>query len=148
MFPNSFKKVLHKKKHYFYHYYYYYYYYTMDHPTWPVSSSRWRLPPLLPVEAAAVRSVKWEWTRKSWVTWAAVVVVDTSYHGQFVSPPLVSIMKINENTLLEGHKVVLVPYNEEHVPRYLDQVMLLFDAFQWDAFICATFSLQLFRYLN
>uniref|UniRef100_A0A1A8PRB0 Alpha/beta-tubulin-N-acetyltransferase 9 n=4 Tax=Nothobranchius TaxID=28779 RepID=A0A1A8PRB0_9TELE len=27
-------------------------------------------------------------------------------------------MKINENTLLEGHKVVLVPYNEEHVPRY------------------------------
>ncbi|XP_061519846.1 N-acetyltransferase 9 [Phycodurus eques] len=27
-------------------------------------------------------------------------------------------MKINENTLLEGHKVVLVPYNAEHVPRY------------------------------
>nr|XP_015818326.2 N-acetyltransferase 9 [Nothobranchius furzeri] len=27
-------------------------------------------------------------------------------------------MKVNENTLLEGHKVVLVPYNEEHVPRY------------------------------
>ncbi|XP_057682928.1 N-acetyltransferase 9 [Corythoichthys intestinalis] len=27
-------------------------------------------------------------------------------------------MKINENTLLEGHKVVLVPYNSEHVPRY------------------------------
>ncbi|XP_037547097.1 N-acetyltransferase 9 [Nematolebias whitei] len=27
-------------------------------------------------------------------------------------------MKINENTLLEGQKVVLVPYNEEHVPRY------------------------------
>ncbi|XP_054899135.1 N-acetyltransferase 9 [Poeciliopsis prolifica] len=27
-------------------------------------------------------------------------------------------MKINENTLLEGHTVFLVPYNEEHVPRY------------------------------
>ncbi|XP_077482287.1 alpha/beta-tubulin-N-acetyltransferase 9 [Stigmatopora argus] len=27
-------------------------------------------------------------------------------------------MKINENTLLEGAKVVLVPYNKEHVPRY------------------------------
>lgn len=27
-------------------------------------------------------------------------------------------MRINENTLLEGHKVVLVPYNTEHVPRY------------------------------
>ncbi|XP_041830842.1 N-acetyltransferase 9 [Melanotaenia boesemani] len=27
-------------------------------------------------------------------------------------------MKINDNTLLEGHKVVLVPYNAEHVPRY------------------------------
>lgn len=27
-------------------------------------------------------------------------------------------MKINENTLLEGHKVLLVPYNAEHVPRY------------------------------
>ncbi|XP_075950140.1 alpha/beta-tubulin-N-acetyltransferase 9 [Anarhichas minor] len=27
-------------------------------------------------------------------------------------------MKINENTLLEGNKVVLVPYNAEHVPRY------------------------------
>ncbi|XP_017289427.1 N-acetyltransferase 9 [Kryptolebias marmoratus] len=27
-------------------------------------------------------------------------------------------MKINENTLLEGKTVVLVPYNEEHVPRY------------------------------
>ncbi|KAF3853814.1 N-acetyltransferase 9 [Gymnodraco acuticeps] len=27
-------------------------------------------------------------------------------------------MKINENTLLEGKQVVLVPYNAEHVPRY------------------------------
>lgn len=27
-------------------------------------------------------------------------------------------MKINENTLLEGHGVVLVPYNVNHVPRY------------------------------
>ncbi|XP_041818798.1 N-acetyltransferase 9 [Chelmon rostratus] len=27
-------------------------------------------------------------------------------------------MKVNENTLLEGHKVVLVPYNADHVPRY------------------------------
>uniref|UniRef100_A0A3Q3JNN2 Uncharacterized protein n=1 Tax=Monopterus albus TaxID=43700 RepID=A0A3Q3JNN2_MONAL len=27
-------------------------------------------------------------------------------------------MKINENTLLEGHKVVLVPYNANHVTRY------------------------------
>ncbi|XP_076615814.1 alpha/beta-tubulin-N-acetyltransferase 9 [Chaetodon auriga] len=27
-------------------------------------------------------------------------------------------MKINENILLEGHKVVLVPYNAEHVSRY------------------------------
>ncbi|KAM9426260.1 alpha/beta-tubulin-N-acetyltransferase 9 [Pholidichthys leucotaenia] len=27
-------------------------------------------------------------------------------------------MKINENTLLEGHRVALVPYNEHHVPRY------------------------------
>ncbi|XP_068439472.1 alpha/beta-tubulin-N-acetyltransferase 9 [Clinocottus analis] len=27
-------------------------------------------------------------------------------------------MKINENTLLEGNKVVLVPYNAKHVPRY------------------------------
>ncbi|XP_061120816.1 N-acetyltransferase 9 [Syngnathus typhle] len=27
-------------------------------------------------------------------------------------------MKINANTLLEGHKVMLVPYNAEHVPRY------------------------------
>ncbi|XP_069576055.1 alpha/beta-tubulin-N-acetyltransferase 9 [Brachyistius frenatus] len=27
-------------------------------------------------------------------------------------------MKINENTLLEGHTVVLVPYNANHVPRY------------------------------
>ncbi|XP_003978199.2 alpha/beta-tubulin-N-acetyltransferase 9 [Takifugu rubripes] len=27
-------------------------------------------------------------------------------------------MKINENTLLEGQKVVLVPYNKNHVPRY------------------------------
>ncbi|KAG7222281.1 hypothetical protein INR49_027285 [Caranx melampygus] len=26
--------------------------------------------------------------------------------------------EINENTLLEGHTVVLVPYNAEHVPRY------------------------------
>lgn len=29
-------------------------------------------------------------------------------------------MKINENTLLEGHEVLLVPYNAEHVPRYHD----------------------------
>lgn len=28
-----------------------------------------------------------------------------------------SIMKINENTLLEGRRVVLVPYNADHVPR-------------------------------
>ncbi|KAE8284013.1 N-acetyltransferase 9 [Larimichthys crocea] len=28
------------------------------------------------------------------------------------------IMKINENTLLEGHRVLLVPYNADHVPRY------------------------------
>ncbi|CAL8260173.1 unnamed protein product [Arctogadus glacialis] len=27
-------------------------------------------------------------------------------------------MRINENTLLEGNKVVLVPYNADHVPRY------------------------------
>ncbi|XP_028264393.1 alpha/beta-tubulin-N-acetyltransferase 9 [Parambassis ranga] len=27
-------------------------------------------------------------------------------------------MKINENTLLQGHQVLLVPYNENHVPRY------------------------------
>ncbi|XP_054609459.1 N-acetyltransferase 9 [Dunckerocampus dactyliophorus] len=27
-------------------------------------------------------------------------------------------MKMNENTLLEGHKVMLVPYSAEHVPRY------------------------------
>lgn len=27
-------------------------------------------------------------------------------------------MKINENTLLEGPRVVLVPYSESHVPRY------------------------------
>ncbi|XP_071319167.1 alpha/beta-tubulin-N-acetyltransferase 9 [Trachinotus anak] len=27
-------------------------------------------------------------------------------------------MKVNENTSLEGHRVVLVPYNAEHVPRY------------------------------
>ncbi|XP_028332856.1 alpha/beta-tubulin-N-acetyltransferase 9 isoform X2 [Gouania willdenowi] len=27
-------------------------------------------------------------------------------------------MRINENTLLEGHKVALVPYNENHVTRY------------------------------
>ncbi|XP_011490773.1 N-acetyltransferase 9 isoform X1 [Oryzias latipes] len=27
-------------------------------------------------------------------------------------------MKINENTLLEGQRVLLVPYNAEHVPRY------------------------------
>ncbi|KAM4525688.1 alpha/beta-tubulin-N-acetyltransferase 9 [Fundulus diaphanus] len=27
-------------------------------------------------------------------------------------------MKINENTILEGPRVLLVPYNEEHVPRY------------------------------
>ncbi|XP_040923387.1 N-acetyltransferase 9 [Toxotes jaculatrix] len=27
-------------------------------------------------------------------------------------------MKVNENTLLEGHRVVLVPYNADHVPRY------------------------------
>ncbi|KAF7668163.1 hypothetical protein LDENG_00027250 [Lucifuga dentata] len=27
-------------------------------------------------------------------------------------------MRINENTLLEGENVVLVPYNAEHVPRY------------------------------
>ncbi|XP_022070443.1 N-acetyltransferase 9 [Acanthochromis polyacanthus] len=27
-------------------------------------------------------------------------------------------MKINENTLLEGHRVVLVPYNKHHVVRY------------------------------
>ncbi|XP_040924608.1 N-acetyltransferase 9 isoform X2 [Betta splendens] len=27
-------------------------------------------------------------------------------------------MRINENTLLEGNKVALVPYNAEHVPRY------------------------------
>ncbi|KAM9831769.1 alpha/beta-tubulin-N-acetyltransferase 9 [Neosynchiropus ocellatus] len=30
----------------------------------------------------------------------------------------VKTMKINENTLLEGHQVLLVPYNAEHVPRY------------------------------
>ncbi|XP_076008029.1 alpha/beta-tubulin-N-acetyltransferase 9 [Genypterus blacodes] len=29
-----------------------------------------------------------------------------------------STMRINENTLLEGEKVVLVPYNASHVPRY------------------------------
>lgn len=28
-------------------------------------------------------------------------------------------MRINEDTLLEGGKVVLVPYNADHVPRYL-----------------------------
>ncbi|XP_043109107.1 N-acetyltransferase 9 isoform X1 [Puntigrus tetrazona] len=28
------------------------------------------------------------------------------------------IMRINEDTLLEGEKVVLVPYNADHVPRY------------------------------
>lgn len=27
-------------------------------------------------------------------------------------------MKINENTVLEGHRAVLVPYTPEHVPRY------------------------------
>ncbi|XP_029384202.1 alpha/beta-tubulin-N-acetyltransferase 9 [Echeneis naucrates] len=27
-------------------------------------------------------------------------------------------MKVNENTLLEGHAAVLVPYKAEHVPRY------------------------------
>uniref|UniRef100_A0A3Q3QJQ3 N-acetyltransferase domain-containing protein n=1 Tax=Monopterus albus TaxID=43700 RepID=A0A3Q3QJQ3_MONAL len=27
-------------------------------------------------------------------------------------------MKINENTLLEGHKVVLFPYNANYLPRY------------------------------
>uniref|UniRef100_A0A3Q3IU31 Uncharacterized protein n=1 Tax=Monopterus albus TaxID=43700 RepID=A0A3Q3IU31_MONAL len=27
-------------------------------------------------------------------------------------------MKINENTLLEGHKVVLIPYNPKYLPRY------------------------------
>lgn len=27
-------------------------------------------------------------------------------------------MRINEDTLLEGSKVVLVPYTSEHVPRY------------------------------
>ncbi|XP_029933509.1 alpha/beta-tubulin-N-acetyltransferase 9 isoform X2 [Myripristis murdjan] len=27
-------------------------------------------------------------------------------------------MRINENTLLEGNQVVLVPYNADHVPRY------------------------------
>lgn len=27
-------------------------------------------------------------------------------------------MRINEDLLLEGGKVVLVPYNSEHVPRY------------------------------
>uniref|UniRef100_A0A3B3Z7M9 Alpha/beta-tubulin-N-acetyltransferase 9 n=1 Tax=Periophthalmus magnuspinnatus TaxID=409849 RepID=A0A3B3Z7M9_9GOBI len=27
-------------------------------------------------------------------------------------------MRINEDTLLEGHRVVLVPYTPEHVPRY------------------------------
>lgn len=27
-------------------------------------------------------------------------------------------MKVNENTLLEGNRAVLVPYNREHVPRY------------------------------
>uniref|UniRef100_A0A8C7X8Z8 N-acetyltransferase 9 n=1 Tax=Oryzias sinensis TaxID=183150 RepID=A0A8C7X8Z8_9TELE len=27
-------------------------------------------------------------------------------------------MKINENTMLEGQRVLLVPYNAEHVPRY------------------------------
>ncbi|XP_071756786.1 alpha/beta-tubulin-N-acetyltransferase 9 [Centroberyx gerrardi] len=31
---------------------------------------------------------------------------------------LFGIMRINENTLLEGEKVVLVPYNADHVPRY------------------------------
>jgi len=28
-------------------------------------------------------------------------------------------MRINEDTLLEGGNVVLVPYNADHVPRYL-----------------------------
>lgn len=28
-----------------------------------------------------------------------------------------AVMKINENTLLEGQTVVLVPYNADHVPR-------------------------------
>lgn len=28
------------------------------------------------------------------------------------------IMKVNENTLLEGNRAVLVPYNREHVPRW------------------------------
>lgn len=29
-----------------------------------------------------------------------------------------TVMRVNENTLLEGQRVVLVPYNEGHVPRY------------------------------
>ena len=38
-------------------------------------------------------------------------VDNNSQHAGF------SIMRINENTLLEGDKVVLVPYNANHVPR-------------------------------
>ena len=34
-------------------------------------------------------------------------------HGQ-----LVGTMRINQNTQLSGEKVVLVPYRQEHVPRY------------------------------
>ncbi|MGH0118559.1 UNVERIFIED_CONTAM: hypothetical protein FKN15_015237 [Acipenser sinensis] len=47
------------------------------------------------------------------------------YVGATVTSPrnwsvlvLSRIMRINENTLLEGKHVVLVPYNPEHVPRY------------------------------
>lgn len=39
-------------------------------------------------------------------------------HSWFVSVYMCGgDMKINEKTLLEGHSVVLVPYNAEHVPR-------------------------------
>ncbi|KAI1896656.1 hypothetical protein AGOR_G00097010 [Albula goreensis] len=41
--------------------------------------------------------------------------LSTSNSNSFVAS---RIMRINENTLLEGKDVVLVPYNEDHVPRY------------------------------
>ncbi|MGH0147447.1 UNVERIFIED_CONTAM: hypothetical protein FKN15_069919 [Acipenser sinensis] len=50
---------------------------------------------------------------------------DNVRYGATVTSPrnwsvlvLSRIMRINENTLLEGKHVVLVPYNPEHVPRY------------------------------
>lgn len=85
------------------------------------SSSRGRLAPFAPrvqlqFEAASSNEeviAGARHTRRSENAKAFLKVIIADVRGYYA----IGIMKINENTLLEGHKVVLVPYNANHVPR-------------------------------